>query len=273
MEIAFAKMAAAFAPPGPGYQPYTYPDGTVTPFCYGGIVFELNKTVTQYFNIERSLVARPLKCGHPDAPQPGEGEKEAWYLPSVSTVAGGIAYDQKPVAGADCATLANFEANVCMIMGIPGNFDAKTYYALNSTQVSSTRPLKAVEGDLRHPIRNPPSGDPSLNSSWELYFCAATPSLGATTGLNAFEGVLVYQDPKGRRFYVAAGGQHHVFADIDPNVSIADSHVHRVVQIFSSLAWWGDFDDDNNANTPPIKKVMAIDWPYVAPPNDNNPCP
>jgi hypothetical protein len=249
MEIVVDKVSAAIAAAdGQGYKSY-----------YAGVVWELNKANGAYF-LGRSLYARP-KLSKKSAVEP-------WYLPSVSTPAGGKDYDGMEKAGADCISIAVFLKNVCMVTGISGGFDSKTYMAYYATAAGPNRPKTALVGSLSNPYINPgDKGAPLLKGTQKTWIlgladrsCKKVPDDGTLpgrvgcgpNGLNNFEAAVLYTDQAGMVWYYPGGTQH------------CYNNKDKVVQIFRTMVW---SDGD------PLK-VQAVDFIYNAAdgdPDDDKP--
>ena len=151
---------------------------------------------------------------------------EAWELP------------QRPPR--DCIAIARFARNVCMVMGVPGAFDAKTYMAYYRTPTNPNRPNEALEGTLYPPLVKPgdqgPTSTTGLNSNWFLQLadrnCLGAPShvlgdVGCSGGLNNFEAAVVYTDTAGKTWYFPAG------ATGSPRFDNKDG----CVRLFQSMVW------------------------------------
>jgi hypothetical protein len=180
-------------------------------------------------------------------------DAQAWALPSFATA---------PNPGADCISISRFVRNICMCMGVPGSFDAKTYMAKYATFADPNRPKTAVEGATNDPyVHSGDQGAPlaaGLDPTWILGFADVncTGGLGAPgtvgcgpDGLNAFEAAVLYTTPGGVTWYFPGGTDSH-FTD-----------VNKVVQIFQTMVWVD----------PVTMIVKAVDYTYPAggPADDN----
>ncbi len=215
MDVAVPAVATAIADTG---------ESTNTP----KVVWQVVKTQGTYY-LGRNLML--------------PSQAQTWTLPSFAS---------DPNPGADCISIAIFVRNLCMIVGVPGTFDAKTYMAKYATVADTNRPMTAVVGSLNATKIYPGAlGAPlagGLNATWFLALadihCIGGPGapggIGCgPNGLNAFEAAVLYTSPGGVTWYFPGGTESH-FTD-----------VNKIVQIFQTMVWLDG-----------TLKVRAVDYTY-----------
>ena len=196
----------------------------------------ISPAADKYTNYPRIVCAIVNNSGAYDLNHGSLDDAHAWQFPAK--------------APKDCIAISRYSRNVCMVLGITGAFDAKTYMAYYATAAVPNRPATAVEGSLRNPYIHPGNqGAPlaqGLNAGWAIGLADVNCVLpghargdnpgqpGCQGGLNAFEAAVVYT-PAG-----AAAGFHWYFpagcvdpGQEGPHFTSADS----VVRIFQTLAW------------------------------------
>ncbi len=151
--------------------------------CTAGLVWEMNMALT---NGGSYYLGRNLLNNIPGNIAP---DVNLWKFPLVATVSGATAYDQNSNTGADCISMSMYLRNVCMVIGVPGTFDARTYAALYKTQNQPQRPMNGHERNLGSPAIYPGTSFPvvttGLQSNWRLAL------RDGSGGLNNFEAAML----------------------------------------------------------------------------------